>query len=80
MRASHVSGTTSPWWNTKNPGNGTRRLRCWNIGNPVPVQYFGTAIKERQTHWPKGQVMANLLSGSHCVTDRRVRPLGPASC
>jgi hypothetical protein len=46
----------------------------------VPFQYFGTAIKEREAHWPKGQVMANLFGGSHSVTGRRVGGLGPASC
>ena len=31
------------------------------------ARYFGTAIEEREAHWPKGQVVANLFRGQSCV-------------
>jgi hypothetical protein len=49
------------------PVNSTRGLRPWNVSNALQTKYFGTAVKERETHWPKGQVMANLFGRSYRV-------------
>ena len=57
--------------------NGTRGLRRWNVSNALPTEYFGTAIKEREVHWPQGQVMANLSRRSYSVISGRVRGSDP---
>ena len=44
------------------PVNGTAGLLAWARCTSFPAWYFGTAIEEREAHWPKGQVMAELLS------------------
>jgi hypothetical protein len=44
------------------PVNGTAVLLGWTGRTSFPARYFGTAIEEREAHWPKGQVMAELLS------------------
>ena len=41
--------------------NGTAGLRGWAGRTPLQPEYFGTALEEREAHWPKGQVMAKLL-------------------
>jgi hypothetical protein len=30
-------------------------------------EYFGTAVRKRKVHWPKGQVLASLFRGRSCV-------------
>ena len=59
------------------PVNSTRGLRRWDVSNALQTQYFGTAVKERGAHWPKGQVMANLFGRSYSVISGRVRRPGP---
>jgi hypothetical protein len=44
------------------PVNSTAALLGWARGTSFRARYFGTAIEEREAHWPKGQVMAELLS------------------
>jgi len=44
------------------PVNSTAALVGWARCTSLPARYFGTAIEEREAHWPKGQVMAELLS------------------
>ncbi len=38
--------------------NSTAWAYEWVGRTPLPARYFGTAIEEREAHWPKGQVMA----------------------
>ena len=42
--------------------NSTAALVGWARCTSLPARYFGTAIEEREAHWPKGQVMAELSS------------------
>jgi hypothetical protein len=42
--------------------NSTAALAGWAGRTSFHARYFGTAIEEREAHWPKGQVMAELLS------------------
>ena len=44
------------------PVNSTAALLGWATRTSFHPRYFGTAIEEREAHWPKGQVMAELLS------------------
>ena len=44
------------------PVNGTAVLLGWAGRTSFHARYFGTVIEERETHWPKGQVMAELSS------------------
>jgi hypothetical protein len=44
------------------PVNSTAALLGWARRTSFHARYFGTAIEEREAHWPKGQVMAELLS------------------
>ena len=44
------------------PVNSTAALARWARRTPFRGQYLRTAIEEREAHWPKGQVMAELLS------------------
>ena len=44
------------------PANSTAALLGWVGRTFFPARYFGTAIEEREAHWPKGQVMAELSS------------------
>jgi len=44
------------------PVNSTVALLGWTKRTPFHARYFGTAIAEREAHWPKGQVMAELWS------------------
>ena len=44
------------------PVNSTAALLGWAGRTSFPARYFGTAIEEREAHWPKGQVMAELSS------------------
>lgn len=43
----------------------------------IQGEYFGTAVRKRKVHWPKGQVVANLFSGQRRVAaalfDRKQR-------
>ena len=80
MWKSHVEGRGVIARTSSIPVNSTHGLRRWNVSNAVPTKYFGTAVKKRAAHWPKGQVMANLFGQSYSVTSGRVRGSGPASC
>ena len=62
------------------PVNSTRGLRGWDVRNALETKYFGTAFKEREAHWPKGQVMANWFGRSYRVVSGRVGGSVPASC
>jgi hypothetical protein len=44
------------------PVNSTVALARWAVRTSFQRQYLRTAIEEREAHWPKGQVMAELLS------------------
>jgi hypothetical protein len=44
------------------PVNSTVALLGWAGRTSFHARYFSTAIEERETHWPKGQVMAELSS------------------
>ena len=44
------------------PVNSTAGPLGWARRTSFPARYFGTAIEEREAHWPKGQVMAELWS------------------
>jgi hypothetical protein len=44
------------------PVNSTAALLGWAGRTSFHARYFGTVIEERETHWPKGQVMAELSS------------------
>ena len=44
------------------PVNSTAALLGWARRTSFHARYFGTTIEEREAHWPKGQVMAELLS------------------
>jgi hypothetical protein len=78
MRTSHVEGRVIGG-TARLAVNGTRELRRWNVGNALTTKYFGTTVTERQAHWPKGQVVANLFRRSYSVISGRVRGLIPAS-
>jgi hypothetical protein len=56
--------------------NSTWGLSGWAQCNPLPGEYFGTAIEEREVHWPQGQVVAILCRQAHRVAVERVR--GPS--
>jgi hypothetical protein len=60
--------------------NSTRGLRPWDLSNALQTKYFSTALKEREAHWPKGQVVSDLFGRSYRVISGRVRGPGPASC
>ena len=49
------------------PVNSTAALLGWAGRTSFHARYFSTAIEEREAHWPKGQVMAE-LSGHTTVS------------
>jgi hypothetical protein len=78
MRPSHVEGRVIAGA-ARLAVNSTRELRRWNVSNALTTKYFGTAVTERQAHWPKGQVVANLFRRSYSVISGSVHGLIPAS-
>jgi len=59
--------------------NGTAGLSHWYASNPYAEQYFRTACKKREAHWPKGQVVANLFRRPVAGPSSRRHP-GTLSC
>jgi hypothetical protein len=47
--------------------NGTSSLMAGSRSGGKKGEYFGTAVRKRKVHWPKGQVLASLFRGRSCV-------------